>query len=462
MFRVRDAASNFVDTMDRKTIERLVDGIDSALGPETGPTQIEEIAVDILSNLSFGSAATSESSGIRGHISPEEVVVHVRLSDCSSRLAATVVARGYDKLRRLTSQLPESFRDFFRKADLKVPNISLIVDGVAALLKGFSASDIIDIVTTLERAAIDSTFDRVQLLKLQAGKNDSASFLLPHLSDLLSACSLAEIDIEIGSREVGLRSQDLLDVARALMHADHHEDDRSLLTVSCNTSTESNPFALLRGDLRFDLSVSLWPQLEEARNDLPIGACYSDRYEILGHVGLDLAKKGRAILEKLVASSLEIEKEDSLGSVYLSLNTPGEGPSPAGIWAGLPVGVNSTSGASRASAILLRNGLLSKMSATNRVKVVSDGLPISNTLRNVVGVSSDLPPAELAGFLVEVFADAVESGMSKRLRIVRLGNSEDDEQSLLHTTGTIDRIDRTSGWSDEHFTRGGALIPPLE
>lgn len=461
MFRLRDDLSQLVKIMDRQTIESLIDGIDSTLGPEAGPEQVEEIAVELLSNLTYGTVSATASSGTSAHITPDEVIVHVRLSDCNSRLASTVVALGYDKLRRTTSNLPESFRDYFRKAELNVPKITLKVDGLGELLKGFSAAEMIKIVTTLEQAAIDGTFNRVQLLRLKAGKNDSASYLLPHLSDLLSACSMAEIDIEIGSKTVGLRAQDLLDVAKALMHSDDNESRMSSLTVSCNTSTESNSFALLRGDLRVDLSLSVWPQLEEARNDLPAGACYTDRYGVLGNVGLDLATRGLSILEQMISSDRMIVKEHRLGTVSLSLNKPNEGSSPAGIWAGLPVDASSTNGASRASAVLLRNGLLSKMSTTNGVQVVSDGLLVSNALKNEVGVSYDFPPAELAGFLVEAFADAVESGMSKRLRLVRIETSGDDDRSRLHTAGTIDRIEGMSGWTDEHFARGGAMIPPI-
>ena len=448
--------------MDRRTLERLVDGIDSALGPEAVPTRVEEIAVDMISNLASGQAVSFDQSNSLDNISPEEVIIHVRLSDCSSRLASTVVAHCYDKVRRRTSQISEGFRDFFRKADLNVPKLILHIDGAAELLKGFSSSDIIEIVTTIEQAAIDATFDRVQLLRLRAGKNDSASWLLPHLPDLLSTCSIGEFEVEIGSRETGLRAQDLLDVTRALLRAKVKDDNHPHLTVSCNAATTANPFVRLRGDLRIDLAISLWPHLDRARESLPIGACYTDRYELLGQVGDDLAKQGASVLENLITSVLETKKEDSAGSVFLSLNAPSSGSSPAGIWAGFPVGVDLGSGANKASAILLRNGLLSRMGLSDQVEVVLDGLPVFNSLKNSIGVSPELPPAELAGFLVEQFADAIEAGRSKHLRLSVLETSNGlGISSSIQATGTIERVE-SKGWADEHFTRGGALIPPLE
>ena len=99
---------------------------------------------------------------------------------------------------------------------------------------------------------------------------------------------------------------------------------------------------------------------------------------------------------------------------------------------------------------------------SDQVEVVLDGLPVFNSLRNSIGVSPELPPAELAGFLVEQFADAIEAGRSKYLRLSVLGGSNGlGIPSSIQATGMIERVG-SKGWADEHFTRGGALIPPLE
>ena len=457
--------------MDRTTIRRIVDGIDTALGPDAKSSQVEEIALEMLSRTDVRQNSRLLGDQSRGTISPESLVVHVRVDDCTSRLASTVVAHCYDKLRRLTTDVPASCRHFFDSAGHRIPDIELRVHGAELLVKGFPVSECIEILSSINAAGIDASFDRIKLLKLSSGKSGSASYLLSALPDLMTACPDSGFEIEIGSRRTGLRSQELLDLSRAALRPGALSSCGNRFILSCNSANTSSIFQSIRGDIKIDLSLAAWPQLSNVQSHLAVGACYTDRFNLLGQTGVELYKKGHAVLSDLCDSVGQPSGSDLIGNIELSLDASGEGPLASGSWTGLPVESLSASGADRAAALLLKEGLSSEIGPSQNVVVTADGLPVSNTIRNFRRVSTGLSEVELAGYLVDEFSDMIVAGTTKMIAL--LGTTEDESrnsraasssfsQKLRHVSGPVETIEGQNGWSEGHFSRGGALIPPAE
>jgi len=445
----------------RTTIESIVDTIDNALGPDADPAQVENLAIEVLSGMRAGETLVSENDALPGTIDPREVAIHVRVDDCGSRLASTVLAHCYDKIRRLTSSLPSASKDFFGSEHTHVPFTSLHVHGAANLMKDFSASEVVEIAGAIEQAAVDCGFDRIELLHLKAGKGESVANLLTSIPDILNACQKSAVCVELGSSSVGLRAQELLDTAEILLHSSRLGDEYPRITCTANAVPDFWSFRHHRGAVRIDLHVSVWPLLEVARQELPIDACYGDRHTVLGSVGQQAWRQSQDALLKMMATLKTDSNQVGSGEIYLSIDAPGEGPLAAGIWAGIPVDMVADGSASRAAACLLERGLLSGVVCTSDATVLSDAWPLTYSLRNVYAVDSSMAPAELAGYLVEAFAHPIRDNRPRWLQIVPIASAtHQDGIRVGGVAGIVPFVERNTGWQNEHFARGGALIPP--
>lgn len=447
--------------MQRTTIESIVNSIDSALGPEADAAQVENLAIKVLSSMRTGETVQSENDTSPGTVDAREVAIHVRVDDCGSRLAPTVIAHCYDKIRRLTSGLPSASKDFFGAEHVHVPVVSLHVHGAANLMKDFSASDVVEIASAVEQAAVDCGFDRIELLHLKAGKSETVASLLSSIPDILGACPKSAVSVELGSSAVGIRAQELLDTAEMLLHSHRLNDEYPRITCTANAAPDFWLFRHYPGAVRIDLHVSVWPLLEMARQKLPIDACYGDRHTVLASVGQQAWRQSQGALNRMMATLQTDSDQVGSGGISLSIDAPGEGPLAAGIWAGIPIDMVADGSASRAAASLLKSGLLSGATSSPDVSIISDARPLTYSLRNVHAVDSGMAPAELAGYLIEAFTCPVRDNQPRWLQIVPVASAtEQDGIRLGGVAGIVPFVERNTGWQNEHFTRGGALIPP--
>ncbi len=456
--------------MQESTVRQIVEKIDTALGPDARASHVEKIAADILTDLSIATAGTTgdrvnpDSPGPTEWIVPNRVSAHLSLSDCTSRLSATVLAKTYDKIRRLGGSLPPIARRTLEQAGVNVPPVSLVLHGTEDLLLGYRKSDMLEIVSTIEQSATDAGFEAIDLLCISLEKDGSRTDLLDILPELLKSTSRTRVRIRIGSSATGVRAVEILSTAQTLFSTETCSDTIGpRVALCCNTRGMGPGENLIGGtgdQVRVDLNLSIWPLLDSVRSDLPVDACYGDRTALLASVGRRLAVAGTDLLDSMADLLGPGNIPGAGGVLSLSLNAQGEGPTSAGIWAGFPVSPAVDDSASRASALFLREGLLSDIENKMTVRVISDGLPLTYSLRNIRAVSTQMTPPDLAGYLVEIFAPAIKDGHTRWLSIVGSESAaRDSSVQIPGVSGSVPLVDRKTGWKSEHFSCGGSILP---
>lgn len=452
--------------MQRSTVEKVIDKIGSALGPNADVDLVEKIASDILSGLPADSGTGVSPSVERDAarwVSPLQIIVHVSLSDCTSRLPATIVAKAYDKIRRSSGSIPTQAKRFFQSSEISVPRTTLALHGTVGLLEGFRASECLEIAATLEQGAIDSGFDCVNLLDINLEHEGSQLELLKMVPAILKASTISSVRVQLGSSTYGIRALELYALAETLLSPDaSSESTGPRISVNCNAAVAfGHDFRGQGTAARLDLDVSVWPLLDTARNDLPKDACFGDRLNALGSIGRRLYKDGACILDGLCSAVSQTDAVVKPGLVSLCLDAPGDGPGATGIWAGFPVGPDTEGSASRTSAIFLREALLSDLNQNDMVDIVSDGLPVSYSLRNIQAAPAETSVAELAGQLLEIFTSAVRDHRFRAIQLVPVSNSGSSEGvHVAGVSGIVSVARCTSGWLDRHFSCGGTIVPP--
>ncbi|MCH8276394.1 MAG: hypothetical protein IIA50_02475 [Bacteroidetes bacterium] len=452
--------------MQQSTIRQIVDKIDSALGADADASRVEKIAADILADLTIdtggvtGASESGISSGASKWAFPLLLRAHLSLSDCASRLSATLLAKTYDKIRRIGGSIPPLARQVMDRYGVHMPPVSLALRGTHDLLLGYRKSDILEFLSTMERSAIDAGFNSVDLLDINLETGDSRVDLLDLLPDLLRSTTLTRVRIHIGSSSSGVRAAELLDTAEALFTPEINSDAIGpRVTLYCN-GRGFGEFAGSTGEIQLDLDLSVCPLLDSVRDELPADACYGDRMALLATVGRRLAATGDKILDSITSRFAADNMKASKGVLSLSLNAPGEGPAFSGIWAGYPISPVADNAASLASASFLGEALLSDIEDRMNVCIVSDALPLTYSLRNVRAFSKKMTHADLAGYLVEVFAPAIKDGRPRWLSFAPSESTPGDNAvQIPGISGSVSFIERTEGWKSEHFSCGGCILP---
>lgn len=455
--------------MQRSTIERVIDSIDSALGPDTDAALVEQVASRVLTDLSTDSPLNitepvpDQAEDVSRWAFPLQSVVHISLNDCTSRLSGTVVAKAYDKIRRSTGSIPALTKRHFQQIGIRVPPATLVLHHTANLLEGFRTSDCIEIVSVLEQAAVDSGFDRLHLMDINLEREGSQMELLRMVPSILKATTISCIQIQAGSSRSGIRALELHTLASVLLASDGQSETLGpRITVTCNTSdVPSLVFAGNGTDMRLDLHISTWPLLDAVRTELRADACFGDRTTVLGAAGRQLYSYGMRVLGDLAAAVSAPDGTIDQGVVSLSLDAPGEGPGASGIWAGFPTGHHSDGSASLSAAVFLRSALLSDVGESGSIAIVSDDQPLSYSLRNVQAVAAETSVSELAGHLLGVFSPAVKDRQFRSMRIAcRTEAAEADGVQVPGVGGTVTYCRCGAGWLDRHFLNGGTILPP--
>lgn len=405
---------------------------------------------------------------------PVRVDINLSVLDCSSRLLSTIRARTYDKVRRAIDTVPLQIRRFFKDAGLPVPAIHLRILGLNSIVVGFSSAEILAVCHSVENAATDCDVDRVQLLEIDVAGGARYAHDISMIPDLLTLCPASEIVLQLASSVKGANARDLYAASLILLMDDFEADLGARLILACNASDRHLADVFAVKECFVDASFSAWPLLSELRDELPSDACYTDRLLALGFVGEKVYGQGKAVLRDLVHSLNSSEATTvpvRIGQNKISINAVGEGPSPAGIWAGLPVSSYADASSSSIAALFLRNGLMSEINTHRSSTVETDDLPLSFSIRNIHAVAPcsspppdsgvDDAPANLAGYLFRMFSQAVERRTCQCVRIVTSVEGFSEHGTTLDgIPGTIPFVPQEQGWAPSHFSGGGLLLAP--
>jgi len=458
--------------MRREIIEQIVDQLGVELGPGGDIRDVEQRAVAELERLRKKQSAVpafTAAASPSGDVVPLNVDVHLRVEDCAGRLASTVASHLYDKIRRLTSRLaPDLVKTMALRGDVKVP-LRLVIHGAARLVLSFSASEKITVFRSIEQGALDAGFNGVNLLSLRAGKGESAVALMPLLPDLLRACPTAGVGFEVGSSSVGIRGKELLDLARILAGSLVEPSLPERLVLSCNAFPNSLSVENQTADVRVDLTVSAWPLLQAVAAGVSDEICYRDRMELLSAAGQASWNLGAGMLDDLGSVAADVLSRldagapsyDGNGFLLLSVDHPDTGPGPSTLLLGLPVEEGNDPTCPSAAAAMLRRGVLAGLPREAPVEVVTDGLPLTESMRNVGAFEKNLSPPQLAGLLLRLFSPGVLHGYGRWFRLREMDATDGPSMLFGGDSTSIPVLAAVPGWSSEHFERGGAIVPPV-
>jgi Uncharacterised ACR (DUF711) len=441
------------------SINRLVDQLEAQLGDSATPELVERLAT-ILINDRPGTADHSTELPDAGNpdlrwTSPVSVGIGVSLLGCGSRLSATVSAHAYDVIRRSTSTLPTRLRRLFSESGMHVPDIRLVVSDAADLLYPFDTTEALRISSMISAASEDCGFDSVDLLSLDLAASPVHAELLPLIPDILNNCSGAYVNINLGSTHEGVRSDDVYAAALILLSMSTQSARRISLSVNGEDSRKSSGTEL-------SLVLSVWPLLEAVRSDAGPETCYSDRLAVLGYTGRLIRSLGDRILDQMLTACSSEDRSTVRGRCSVCIDEPGHGPVSAGIWAGFPLDSQSFGAAGRLSGLFLRHGLLRDSATASDESVLSDGLPLTDSIRNILGVPEFTRPAMLAAFLASAFMYPVQSSTGKWIRILPVEQNPDGMGVYLpDIPGIVPVLDDMEPWMDGHFTCRGMIIPAM-
>jgi len=441
--------------MHSKQIRTLVDQLDSLLGDTTAPETIERLANFLLvdSGPAIRQDDTAGSAPDSRWTTPEEIRVRVPLLSCSSRLPATVAARSYDSVRLSTSSLPGRFRSFFSERHLHSPPVRLEVSDASQLLTGFSASDSVRVCSAIHAAAIDNGFDSVHLLDIDLAGTPEQTSILPALGDILSSGEKGHVNINLGSSLHGVRADDLYAASLVALSLSEASARRSSFSVNAKRDR-------VAGCPSFSIVLSLWPLLDVLRTDVDPDTCYTDRSTVLGFAAGMIRSIGVRLLKELRSELSEVENLPETDRCMLSIDEPGRGPVSAGIWAGFPVDSLTRGSAGMLSARFLRSGLNTGNGSRLISDVLSDSLPLSDTVRNLIAIPEFMPPAMLAAFLAGSFSSSVSSRTGKWVRLIPVDQQPDRLGIYLpDVAGIVPLLSTSDPWLDGHFTCKGKIIP---
>lgn len=393
-------------------------------------------------------------------LSPMRVDLGISVLDCSSRLVATARTRVYDKIRRRIGTIPARIKEFYATRGLTTPDVQLNLTGLAQSLAGHSASGILTICQIAEEAAIDEGVDHIRLMEIDVAGGSREPDDISMIPDLLAQCAKSEISLNLASSVRGGNARDLYATALVLLLDQFRPEASSRMILACNSTLEVSPVSIALDDISVESVNSVWPMMSAMRDELTRDSCYTDTAVALSFIGTKVSDDSLSIQTELVALLRDSGLNVSGSSIKLSIDAPGEGPVPAGIWCGLPLAAFAGAASSRAAALLLKERLSSAPSSSRR-PVEADDLPITDSIRNIHAVSSDTSPADLAGSLLQLLALPVALGGQKYFKVVRV-DSEPSPQgaSLNYVDGTIPFLPLEFGWSPDHFSGGGLLLSP--
>jgi hypothetical protein len=393
-------------------------------------------------------------------IAPQRIDLSLSVLDCSSRLVSTARSRVYDKIRRHVSTVPVRIRDFLREAGVPPPRIHLNLIGLREALSGLTASEFLSVCLAAEQGALDEGVDLIRLgeIDVAGGATDESDISM--IPDLLGQCVFSELNLNLASSLHGGNARDIYATALVLLLDQFTPEASARLILSANSTLSALPMPISLDELNLESVNSVWPMMSSMRGELPVDACYTDTSIALSFIGTRLTEGSIALQSDLVASLQSADINISGRTVKLTIDAPGEGPLPAGVWCGLPLAAYAGAASGKAAASLLGQRLTSSPSASRR-PVESDNLPLSDSIRNFHAVSVQTLPADLAGALVRELTRVAALEGHKYFRIVRVNESPSAQGvSLDFVNGTVPFLPIETGWSPDHFSKGGLIISP--